>query len=57
MIKRNILKYILVNTVTSPLKVVSSILALIYLVHIRAMNRAISMHTRLEKHEKAKRKR
>jgi hypothetical protein len=53
-IKRRWIKYILVNTITSPLKLVSSLLAVIYLIHIRAMNRAKGLHTRIEWHEKAR---
>jgi len=50
------IKYILANMLTTPLKILVFILSLIGVVIIRSINKAKVIHTRLEKAEKLKRK-
>jgi len=57
--KRNIIKYILVNTLTLPLRVLEVPWILLIVIHRRAIKRADKIHSKIEFHEKAtiKRKR
>lgn len=52
--KVNKTKYIIVNLLTSPINILSGLLSILYIIHIRAYNKAQKVHVKIESHENAK---